>query len=301
MIFLLIISLAGAGILVLRLFVLKKELKNISSQLKAYNNFSTGKKIDISLIDKQLESLGFEINTLIDHYISTNREKIRSENELKESIANISHDLRTPLTSIKGYLQMVKSKDLLAKEQQEYLNTALERSVHLEKLVNDFFELSKIASGDYVLKQERINITRLTNEMVLSFYSDFTEKGIEPAMNISTGPLFIINDLAAVRRVLENLLSNVLQYAEGDIEIGVRKNRQSIILWVQNSAEITAEANNPEILFDRFYIADKSRTGESTGLGLSVTKSLMDKMNGHIRADYDGDKLTFTCEWPAAD
>src|SRR5699024_11505295 len=106
--------------------------------------------------------------------------------------------------SIKGYLQMVKSKDLLAKEQQEYVNTALERSVHLEKLVNDFFELSKIASGDYVLKQERINITRLTNEMVLSFYSDFMEKGIEPAMNISTGPLFIINDLAAVRRSEEH-------------------------------------------------------------------------------------------------
>src|SRR5699024_11369021 len=193
--------------------------------------------------------------------------------------------------SIKGYLQIVKTKDLPAKEQQDYFNIAMELSVNLEKLVNDFFKLSKIASGDYVLKQERINITRLTNEMVLSFYSDFTEKGIEPAMNISTGPLFIINDLAAVRRVLENLLSNVLQYAEGDIEIGVRKNRQSIILWVQNSAELTAAANNPEILFDRFYIADKSRTGESTGLGHSVTKSLLDIINGRICVHYDGDKL----------
>src|SRR5699024_3247595 len=129
----------------------------------------------------------------------------------------------------------------------------------------------------------------------------FPDEGIEPSMASATGCLVILNGPAAVRRVPENLLSNALQYSEGDIEIGVRKNRQSIILWVQNSAEITAEANNPEILFDRFYIADKSRTGESTGLGLSVTKSLMDKMNGHIRADYDGDKLTFTCEWPAAD
>ena len=301
MIFMLIVLLITAAVLGIRLFVLKKEIKNISTQLKSYNNFSTGKKIDISLVDKELEKLGAEINTLIGHYISANREKIRSDNELKEGIASISHDLRTPLTSIKGYLQMVKGKDLTKAQQEEYLNIALERSVHLEQLVNDFFELSKIESHDYILNNERINITGLANEMILSFYNSFKEKNIKPAVNISSTPVFIVNDRAAVIRVLENLLSNALKYSEGDIEIGVLKNEGKVTLWVENSTEIIDEADNPELFFDRFYIADKSRTERSTGLGLVVTKSLMDKMDGQIHADYDGTSLKFTCVWPAPD
>ena len=301
MIFMLIVLLITAAVLGIRLFVLKKEIKNISTQLKSYNNFSTGKKIDISLVDKELEKLGTEINKIIGHYVSANREKIRSENELKEGIASISHDLRTPLTSIKGYLQMVKGKDLTKAQQEEYLNIALERSVHLEQLVNDFFELSKIESHDYILNNERINITGLANEMILSFYNSFKEKNIKPAVNISSTPVFIVNDRAAVIRVLENLLSNALKYSEGDIEIGVLKNEGKITLWVENSTEIIDEADNPELFFDRFYIADKSRTERSTGLGLAVTKSLMDKMDGQIHADYDGTSLKFTCVWPAPD
>lgn len=301
MIFMLIVLLITAAVLGIRLFVLKKEIKNISTQLKSYNNFSTGKKIDISLVDKELEKLGTEINKIIGHYISANREKIRSENELKEGIASISHDLRTPLTSIKGYLQMVKSKNLTKVQQEEYLNIALERSVHLEQLVNDFFELSKIESHDYIMNNERINITGLANEMILSFYNNFKEKNIKPAVNVSSTPVFIVNDRAAVIRVLENLLSNALKYSEGDIEIGVLKNEGKVTLWVENSTEIIDEADNPELFFDRFYIADKSRTERSTGLGLAVTKSLMDKMDGQIHADYDGTSLKFTCVWPAPD
>ncbi|WP_184282756.1 sensor histidine kinase [Jeotgalicoccus coquinae] len=297
----LIILIITAAVLGIRLFVVKKEIKNISTQLNSYNNFSTGKKMDISLVDRDVETLGSEINTLIDHYVSAKREKISSENELKEGIASISHDLRTPLTSIKGYLQMVKSKDLSKSQREEYLNIALERSVHLEKLVNDFFELSKIESHDYTLRNERINMTEMTNEMVLSFYNGFKEKEVEPDINISSTPVFIMNDRAAVTRVLENLLSNALQYSKGGIGVTVRKNEDKVLLRVENSTEIIDEAHNPELFFDRFYIADKSRTGRSSGLGLAVTKSLMDKMNGRIRAEYDGERLAFTCEWQGAD
>lgn len=279
----------------------KKELKSIQWQLKQYNSLLTEKKIDVSLNIKNIEMLSAEINKLIDMYVTEHREKVRADNSIRQAIANISHDLRTPLTSIKGYLQMIESKNLNDSEKREYLNTAIERSNHLEKLINDFFELSKIESHDYILNKERINITQLVNETVLSFYNSFTDRNIEPFMNIGSDRIFIFTDRAAVTRVIENLLSNAIRYSDGEISIGVMKENDRVILRIANSTEISGEENNPEMFFDRFYTADKSRTGKSTGLGLSIVKSLMDKMNGDIHAEYDGHKLTFTCEWRTAD
>lgn len=301
MLIIMLILLIVIVFLSIRLFTMSKEIKNINRQLKAYNNFSTEKKIDISLIDRNIESLGSEVNVLIDHYINTHREKIRSDNELKQAVANISHDLRTPLTSIKGYLQMIESANITETQKREYLNIAVERSKHLENLINDFFELSKIESPDYILNDERINITQHVNEIVLSFYNSFVKKNIEPVINIQDEELLIFSDRAAVTRVIENLLTNAIRYSKGDILINVKKHNEYVQVSVENSTEPTVEENDLELFFDRFYIADKSRTSKSTGLGLSIVKSLMNKMNGEIHASYDGHKLTFTCVWRAVD
>lgn len=285
----------------IRLFTMSKEIKNINRQLKAYNNFSTEKKIDISLIDRNIETLGAEVNVLIDHYINTHREKIRSDNELKQAVANISHDLRTPLTSIKGYLQMIESANITETQKREYLNIAVERSKYLENLINDFFELSKIESPDYILNNERINITQHVNEILLSFYNSFVKRNIEPVINIQEEELFIFSDRAAVTRVIENLLTNAIRYSKGDILINVKKHNGYVQVSVENSTELTLEENDLELFFERFYIADKSRTSKSTGLGLSIVKSLMNKMNGEIHSSYDGHNLTFTCVWSSVD
>lgn len=165
--------------------------------------------------------------------------------------------------------------------------------------MNDFFEISKIEAYDYNLNNERINMTELTKDMILSFYSSFKDKNIEPGITVGSDDVFIMNDRGAVMRVLENLLSNALRYSEGDIEIVFKQQNGEVVFQITNSAEIIDEADNPELFFDRFYIADKSRTEQSTGLGLAVTKSLIDKMNGEISAGYDGGYLTFTCRWPA--
>lgn len=122
----------------IRLFILSKEIKGISQQLSAYNKFSTEKKIDVNLLDKNIEQLGEEINLLMSHYISIKREKIKSEQELKQTVANISHDLRTPLTSIKGYIQVLQKEDIEQTDRKEYFSILKKRASHLEGLINDF-------------------------------------------------------------------------------------------------------------------------------------------------------------------
>lgn len=282
----------------IRLFILSKEIKGISQQLSAYNKFSTEKKIDVNLLDKNIEQLGEEINLLMSHYISIKREKIKSEQELKQTVANISHDLRTPLTSIKGYIQVLQKEDIEQTDRKEYFSILKKRASHLEGLINDFFELSKIESNDFQLENEEIEIVRLVNENILSFYNNFVDAGIEPTINIEAQSICINSDISAVNRVVENLISNALSYSDGEISINLDHDHQFVYLSVENSVQIHTPDDELEQFFDRFYTADKSRSGQSTGLGLSIVKSLMEKMNGKTKLNYEDKQFRITCQWP---
>src|SRR5690625_7687214 len=135
--------------IIVRLFLITlfrsvhKEMRKIVRQLKKYNQRETNKKIDIALMDKNMENLGMEINKLIDLHIAENRKRVNFEDEHKRAIANISHDLRTPLTSIVGYIQMAKKEDIPPDERKELLSIAYERAKRLETLLNDFYELDR--------------------------------------------------------------------------------------------------------------------------------------------------------------
>src|SRR5690625_1488732 len=157
MLFITIMILLVAVFLLTRLFALKKEIKKTSRQLQSYNDRNTNKKVDMELIDKDMEKLGLEINRLIDLYVTENRKRIQFEYEQQQAIANMSHDLRTPLTSILGYIQMAESPDISTDERIELLSIAKNRAKRLEALLKDFFEMSLIESADYHLNAEQIN------------------------------------------------------------------------------------------------------------------------------------------------
>jgi len=297
MIFILIIVLLVTIFALTRLFSLKKEVKKITKQLQSYTNGQTNKKMDIALVDKDIENLGLEINKLIDLHVKESREKIRFEKEQKRAIENMSHDLRTPLTSILGYIQMAES-DASDDEQKEYLSIAKKKAKRLEALINDFFELSVIESADHHLKSESINMKNLTIDVLTSFYDRFKSKNIEPNLNMPKSDVYIIADVSAVTRVIENLISNCLNHSEGNIMITLEEKDSTVRLIVKNDAYALSE-HDAELLFDRFYMADRSRSGKSTGLGLSIVKSLMDKMNGTITSDLKDGQLTIVCQWDA--
>lgn len=289
-----------AVILLTRLFALKKEVKKISKQLEKYNDRKTNKKIEMALFDKNMEKLGLEINKLIDLYVAENRKRIRYENEQKQAIANMSHDLRTPLTSILGYIQMAEEEDVTADERKELLSIANKRAKRLETLLKDFFELSIIESTDHHLKSEQINLRNLTIDVLISFYDRFQERNMEPTIHIPEKDVFIIADESAVTRVIENLLSNAIVHSDGNIIISLEEQGSTVKLSVRNDAySLTDE--DARLMFDRFYKADRSRSGKSTGLGLSIVKSFMEKMSGKVTGHLNEGQLIIICEWKAAE
>lgn len=283
-------------ILITRLFALKKELKKMRMQLKNYNERKTNKKMDMALLDKDIESLGLEINNLIDLYVAENRRRILFEEEQKQVIANMSHDLRTPLTSILGYIQMAQEDDITSEDREELLRVAKERAMRLEILLKDFFDLSIMESIDHHLKAEKINLKSITIDILMSFYDRFQEKNMEPTIHMPENDVFIISDDSAVTRVIENLISNAITHSDGNVVISFEEERSLARLIVKNDAN-TLTKQDVERMFDRFYMADQSRSGKSTGLGLSIVKSFMEKMDGKITAQLKDGQLSIICEW----
>ena len=296
MLYLLIMVSIVAVYFLTRLFSLKKEVNKISKQLQGYNNRKTNKKIDMKLLDNDIENLGSEINQLIDLHVKENMEKIRFENELKQAVSNMSHDLRTPLTSILGYIQMAESDDVTDDEKKEYLSVAKKRAKRLETLLNGFFELSVIESMDYRLQYERLNINNLTLDTLMGFYDRFNEKQIEPYISLPDHDIFITSDESAVTRVIENLISNAITYSGGSVSINLEERDSTAAITFSNDAPGLTE-EDVERFFDRFYMADQTRSGKSTGLGLSIVKNLMAKMNGDITAELKNNQLSIVCEW----
>jgi len=280
----------------IRLLSLKNQLKQMTKQLEQYNMQETDKKVDIALINTELEALAVETNRLIDTIVDIKASKRRTENELKQAVSNMSHDLRTPLTSILGYIQMAESDDVSDDEKKEYLSVAKKRAKRLETLLNGFFELSVIESIDYQLQSERLNIKKMTLDTLMGFYDRFNEKQIEPHINLPDHDIFITSDESAVTRVIENLISNTITYSGGSVSINLEERDSTAAITFSNDAPGLTE-EDVERFFDRFYMADQTRSGKSTGLGLSIVKNLMAKMNGDITAELKNNQLSIVCEW----
>jgi len=283
-----------------QLLFIKKQLKNITEQLKNYNMRKTDKKIDITLLNKDIESIASEINNLIDLHIQSNTEKKSAERQLKQAIANMSHDLRTPLTSILGYIQLMEDDGISDEERKQYLRIAKDRTKRLQTLLNDFFELSVIESVDYSLKLENLNIKSIVEETIINLYDKFNEKQIVPNIQMPKEKVSINADESATRRVIENLVSNAIKYSYRNIAIILEKSKTTVDLTISNDAENLTE-KDVELFFDRFYMADQTRSGKGTGLGLSIAQSLMDKMNGELSAELKDGYLHMKCSWALTD
>ncbi len=291
-----IFSLIIVLVILTRLYFLQKEIIRATKQLNQVNSHKTEKKIDLTFFDKNLEKLAIEINRQIDQTKLATGEKRRTENELKQAIANISHDIRTPMTSIIGYLQLLESDKLSVEDQKEYVAVVKNGALRLKVLLEDFFELSIIESTDYPLKIEQIQLNKLVQEVLVGFYEEFNQCQLEPIVQIPEGELIIKADSSAVKRVLENLLSNAIRHSRGNVTICLVRCQTSVELVISNPENQMSD-KTLSLLFDRFYKADKTRTGKGTGLGLPIAKSLMVKMNGNLTAELKDGQLYMKCVW----
>ncbi|GGD91802.1 sensor histidine kinase [Paenibacillus nasutitermitis] len=280
----------------LRLVMIKKEMRRLSIQVERFHQGLSGKKVDIALVDKDIEELAGNINQLMDLTVQSNRDRIRSDRELRQAIANMSHDLRTPLTAIIGYTKLLAVRSVTDEKRQEYMSSIRSTADRLHTLLQDFFELSLVQSTDYQLKLEAVQINPLLWEVLTGFYDQFDERDLEPDLQITDERLIANVDPSAVKRVIENLISNVLRHATGKVEISLKGDEGNIVLIFKNEADNLSE-QDIDRLFDRFYTADRSRSTRRTGLGLSIAHSLMLKMNGRLTAKLHDGYVEMRCEW----
>ncbi|QMV41163.1 sensor histidine kinase [Cohnella cholangitidis] len=296
MLILTIMSVAAAALLLVRLLLLRRELGRMTEQLRSYNERTTGKKIEVALFDRRLENLAEQINRQSDLVVDAEARRRRTENELRQAVANISHDIRTPLTSIFGYIQLLEAESITPEEKLEYVTVVKNRTKRLQALLNDFFELSVIESSDYLLRTERLGMTVLLSDILIGFYDRFNERDITADIRLPEDEVVIYADESAVRRVVENLLVNTIKHAAGQVEIRFERQQKTAVLTIVNEAKGLSD-KDVRLLFDRFYTVDRTRSAQGSGLGLSIAKSLMDKMNGTLTAELRGDNLTMTCGW----
>lgn len=280
-------------IMFIKLHSYKKQIRDITVQIKEFKDRKTNKKISIQVADKDIEKLACEVNEYLELYKKNEQEKVAFENALKQGIANMSHDLRTPLTSIIGYLRLLENDEI---DKEEALTILKNKTNKLNVLINDFFELASVESEDYELDMTRINLTNVVRDEILSLYETFESRGFEPKINILDKPIFIMGDKDSLERIVDNLLSNTLKYAERDIKIDLEEASDKAILTISNICTSIKEEDVMHI-FDRFYMADQVRKGSGVGLGLSIVKSLMEKMNGNITAKLKKNELFIICEW----
>lgn len=269
-------------ILAFSLFSWKRQICEITKQI------SENKKLRISLSSKQIEKLAGIINEKNDLEQKTKVRIIQEKEQLKHSIANISHDLRTPLTSIQGYLTLLK--DCEDKEEQEhYFSVIQAKTNYLTELLQIFYDLSLIESEDYILEIEKIDVNRIVTDCLIDKYNELKE--LTPTIKIENAPVWIIGNAVACKRIIDNLVTNAIRYSDDDIEIVMDADG---IFTVKNT---TSELKNIDvnILFQKFYTVDTSRSNGNTGLGLYIVKELLNKIEGGIKEiSYKNNILTIS-------
>jgi len=275
---------------------LRSELKKISDQLEELVDDNSEKMLDISLVDKELERMAGLFNRYNDKQRQIVAGAMKDEEFLKDSVANISHDLRTPLTVILGHLQLISKTDLTP-EQKERLEIVNNKAVRMKELVDTFYEYSLVTTSNEEMQKDKLNILNMLMDLISDCAPLMDKKGISPKIDLPEHSVYIYSDKNALDRIFQNLITNAIRYSAGDIAISLEDDDKSVVLSVTNPIPDDSELD-PDRMFDRFYTGDSSRSSGGTGLGLAVVKELTDKLGGTIKAQREGNKLTIRLELP---
>ncbi len=272
-------------VLLIKIYLLKKSAREIGDKFADILKTDTNTLVDISSRDKDMCELADSINKQLKILRKEHLQYHQGNTELKNAITNISHDLRTPLTAIAGNLYMIGKTDELS-EIREYVGAIEERTEAMKQLTEELFRYSMIVSNESKEDTEEVFVNQVLAESISSFYPVLTEKGITPQIHITDTRIVRNVNRSELARVFSNLLNNAVKYSDGDLEITLSDLGE--ITFANTAKELsTVEV---EQLFDRFYTVEAAH--HSTGLGLSIARTLVKRMGGTITADYDNGRLT---------
>lgn len=284
--------LAIIGILLLIIFVLlakvcflHRSAQEIADAFRNRLTADTNTLIDISTRDPYMRKLAADINVQLRLLRKERHRYQQGDMELKEAVTNISHDLRTPLTAINGYLDLLEREEK-SETVQRYLSQIQNRTEVLKDLTEELFRYSVVISSVTDMQVEQVNLNGVLEESIASFYVALTERGITPTINIPEKRIIRNLNKTAMLRVFSNLLNNAIKYSDGDLAIFLLESGEVIFT---NTATGLNEIQVGK-LFDRFFSVEAARN--STGLGLAISKALVEQMNGTISAQYKDNRLS---------
>lgn len=270
--------------LLIKIFLLQKSADEIGSALTERLETETNTLIDISSRDRHMRSLADSVNAQLKILREQRRRYIQGDAELKNAVTGVSHDLRTPLTALSGYLELLEKEQNMEKR-AHYMAIVKNRVELMTGLTEELFQYSMDVSAEERLKPERLSLNAVLEESVAAFYTSLTSRGIEPEISLPEEQVYCVLDREALLRVFGNILGNAVKYSEGDLKIELFPDGS---LCFSNRAS-GMDSVQTQRLFDRFYTVESAR--RSTGLGLSIAKLLTERMGGSIRAEYSEGRL----------
>ena len=276
----------------------KRQVKDICRQLRFLQECDSNMLITTEMKKGHIEELAELLNTLLKERKRERADYQKKEQMIADIYTNLSHDIRTPLTSLDGYFQLLEETQE-ENDRKRYIQIIQERIESLKEMLEELFTYTKLQNGTYELKLEPQNVGQILKETVFSYYDDWAEQEISPQFEITEEPVWIRGNKQALRRTIQNIIRNGLDHGNKEIRIQLSRNEKQMELVFQNKIE-PGEQIDISRVFERFYKADKARSKSSTGLGLSIAKGFVEKMHGEIAAEIKEDwfciKISFPCE-----
>lgn len=277
----------------IKILLMRKSAKEISEEFSEKLKNDTNTLIAISTNDKVMKTLAYNLNTQLKELREQRHRFQQGDLELKSAITNISHDLRTPLTAISGYLDLLDNVEK-SEAAERYIEVIRNRTEALKQLTEELFSYSVITSPEYDNSVESVAVNGILEESILGFYAALQERNITPHISMTENKVVRKVNKAALSRIFSNLLNNAIKYSDGDLHITLTDAGKIIF---SNTASNLSEVDVKK-LFDRFYTVENARKG--AGLGLSISRILIEQMNGTISAQYESGRLSICMQLPEA-
>ena len=288
-----------AGIIILQSIIMwkyQRQVKDICRQLAFLMKHDSNMLIHREFGLGGIGMLSDRLNDLLELRRKEKQYYQEKETLIADTYTNLSHDIRTPLTSLDGYFQLMEACENV-EEQRRYLNIIHERIHSLNEMLEELFMFTKLKNESYRLELTSCCINRILKETVFSYYDDWVRREIQPDIQITEEQLYIDGNKQGLSRIIQNVIKNGLDHGEKKIRIVLKREQNQAVLRISNQV-IHSEQIDIEHVFDRFYKADAARSKTSTGLGLSIAREFVRRMNGEIGAKIEENEFIVEMSFP---
>jgi len=279
----------------------KNQIKDIGNQLSFISKHDSFKFVHIQVRPKEIYQLVDICNSLLRGQRELNQQFIKKNEEINTTIISLSHDIRTPLTSLGGYLQMAESTQSLT-EKSRYIGLAQTRMKQMVTLVDELFFYTKLQNPEFVLDLDTLDVIDVLQKRLFYFIDEFSRGESEPELELPESPIYILSNSNALERIFENIIKNYFLHGDRDRSLSIRCENESDKVVIHFTNQLKHDQSiQADKIFTRFYKEDLSRSIHSSGLGLFIVKTLMEKMGGSVQVSLKGKKFCLSITFVKAE